>query len=69
MCTISETKVTADKTFVQWAYSITHQGDKNKILSVPFIRPFANVVLEEKIKEIARVLGSEGETPYVELIS
>src|SRR5690606_14876853 len=49
---ISETKVTADKTFVQWAYSITHQGDKNKILSVPFNRPFANDVLEEKLKDL-----------------
>ncbi len=49
---IGETKVTADKTFVQWAYSIQHQGDKNKILSVPFVRPFANDVLEEKVKEL-----------------
>lgn len=49
---IGETKVTADKTFVQWAYSIPHQGDKNKILSVPFVRPFASDVLEEKIKEL-----------------
>lgn len=50
--TIGETKVTADKTFVQWAYAIPHQGDKNKILSVPFVRPFANDVLEEKVKEL-----------------
>ncbi len=50
--TIGETKVTSDKTFVQWAYAITHQGDKNKILSVPFVRPFASDVLEEKVKEL-----------------
>lgn len=49
---IGETKVTADKTFLQWAYSIQHQGDKNKILSVPFVRPFANDVLEEKVTEL-----------------
>lgn len=50
--TTGEIKVTADKTFVQWAYSIPHQGDKNKVLSVPFVRPFANEVLEEKVKEL-----------------
>lgn len=49
---IGETKVTADKTFTQWVYSIPHQGEKNKILSVPFVRPFANDVLEEQVKEL-----------------
>lgn len=50
--TFGETKVTPDKTFVQWAYSITNQGEKNKILSIPFVRPFATDVLEEKVKEL-----------------
>lgn len=50
--TIGETRVTAEKNFVQWAYAIPHQGEKNKILSVPFVRPFANDVLEEKIQEL-----------------
>lgn len=50
--TIGDIKVTADKTFVQWASSIQHQGEKNKILSVPFVRPFANEVLAESVKEL-----------------
>lgn len=58
---IGETKVTADKTFVQWAYSITNQGEKNKILSVPFIRPFADDVLEEKVKELNKYYYSNEE--------
>jgi hypothetical protein len=49
---IGETKVTTDKTFVQWVYDIPHQGEKNKILSVPFVRPFANDVLEDKVNEL-----------------
>jgi|GEM_PF-754159 hypothetical protein len=49
---IGESKVTTDKTFVQWVYAIPHQGEKNKILSVPFVRPFANDVLEDKVKEL-----------------
>lgn len=59
--TIGETKVTADKTFVQWAYSIPHQGDKNKILSVPFVRPFSNDVLEERVKEVHKYYYSNEE--------
>lgn len=58
---IGETKVTADKTFVQWAYAIPHQGDKNKILSVPFVRPFANDVLAEKVKELHKYYYSNEE--------
>lgn len=58
---IGETKVTSDKTFVQWAYAIPHQGDKNKILSVPFVRPFANDVLEEKVKELHKYYYSNVE--------
>ncbi|OWY22356.1 hypothetical protein C7N43_22025 [Sphingobacteriales bacterium UPWRP_1] len=49
---IGETKVTTEKTFAQWVYSISNQGLKNKILSVPFKRPFANDILEEKAKEL-----------------
>ena len=49
---MGETKVTSEKTFTQWAYSIQNQGEKNKILSVPFVRPFANDVLEVKVKEL-----------------
>ena len=49
---MGQTKVTSEKTFTQWAYSIQNQGEKNKILSVPFARPFANDVLEEKVQEL-----------------
>lgn len=63
---IGEAKVTAEKTFVQWAYSIPHQGDKNKILSVPFVRPFANEVLEEKIKELHKYYYTNEEAGITE---
>lgn len=58
---IGQTKVTADKTFTQWAYSIKHQGDLNKILSVPFVRPYANEVLEDKVNELNRYYYSNEE--------
>lgn len=48
---IGDTKVTDDKSFHQWAYSIEKKGDKNKILSV-IKRPFANDVLQEKVMEL-----------------
>lgn len=64
--TIGETKVTPDKTFVQWAYAITHQGDKNKILSVPFIRPFANDVLVEKVNDLHKFYYSNEEAEIIE---
>ena len=58
---IGNTRVTADKTFVQWAYSITNQGEKNKVLSVPFVRPFVDDVLEEKVKELHKYYYSNEE--------
>ena len=58
---IGEIKVTSEKTFAQWAFSIPHQGDKNKVLSVPFVRPFASDLLEEKIKELHRYYYSNNE--------
>lgn len=58
---IGEIKVTSEKTFAQWAYSIPHQGDKNKVLSVPFVRPFANDLLEDKIKELHKYYYSNTE--------
>lgn len=58
---IGEIKVTSEKTFVQWACSIPHQGEKNKVLSVPFVRPFADELLEEKIKELHKYYYSNNE--------
>ena len=48
---IGSIKVTPDKTFYQWAYDITHQGEKNKILSV-IKRPFGNEVLSNQKDEL-----------------
>lgn len=48
---IGDIKVTIDKSFHQWAYSIEKKGDKNKILSV-IKRPFGNDVLQEKVMEL-----------------
>ena len=63
---MGETKVTSDKTFIQWAYSIQNQGEKNKILSVPFVRPFANDVLEEKVKELHKYYYTNEEAGIIE---
>ncbi|HPM11915.1 MAG TPA: hypothetical protein PK734_00315 [Bacteroidales bacterium] len=63
---IGEIKVTSEKTFAQWAFSIPHQGEKNKILSVPFVRPFANDLLEEKIKELHKYYYSNNEADIYE---
>lgn len=64
--TIGETKVSAEKTFAQWAYSIAHQGEKNKILSVPFVRPFANDVLEDKVKELHKFYYNNDDAGIIE---
>lgn len=46
-------KVTTEKTFLQWAYAITHKGEKNKILS--FVkRPFGDEVLAEQKDELSK---------------
>lgn len=45
---LAETKVTVDKTFYQWAHSIDHQGEKNKILSL-IKQPFINDILRGQI--------------------
>ncbi len=45
---LAETKVTVDKTFYQWAHSIDHQGEKNKILSL-IKQPFINDILKGQI--------------------
>lgn len=63
---IGEIKVTKDKTFAQWAYSIPHQGEKNKVLSVPFVRPFTNDLLEEKTKELHKYYYSNKEADISE---
>lgn len=64
--TIGESKVTDDKTFIQWVSSIPNQGEKNKILSVPFVRPFASDVLEEKVKELHRYFYTNNEAGIIE---
>ncbi|MEO6233422.1 MAG: hypothetical protein ABJB11_10090 [Ferruginibacter sp.] len=45
-------QVTPNRTFLEWAYSIAHAGDKNKILSV-VKRPFGNEVLGEKVGDLS----------------
>ncbi len=50
---IRDIKVTSTKTFYEWAYDITHQGDKNKILSV-VKRPFVNDVLAERVDDLSK---------------
>ena len=50
---ISELKVGSNKTFYEWACSIAHQGDKNKILSI-IKKPFVNEVLSENTDELSK---------------
>ena len=45
--------VGSGKTFYEWAYSIPHQGDKNKILSI-IKKPFVNEVLSENTDEVSK---------------
>lgn len=48
---VGELKVGSNKTFYEWAANISHQGDKNKILSI-IKKPFVNEVLSESINEL-----------------
>ena len=50
---IRDLNVTPTLTFYEWAYAITHQGDKNKILSA-VKKPFTNEVLAEKSTELSK---------------
>ena len=50
---IRDIKVTSTKTFLEWAYSIPNQGDKNKILSV-VKRPFVEEVLAEQAGDLTK---------------
>ena len=50
---IRDIKVTSDKTFFEWAYGITNQGDKNKILSL-VKKPFTNEVLTEQLDDLSK---------------
>ncbi|HVX50467.1 MAG TPA: hypothetical protein VHB48_09920 [Chitinophagaceae bacterium] len=51
---IGDIRVSQNMTFTQWVYSIKNQSYKNKILSVPFIRPFADKVLAERLEDLNR---------------
>lgn len=48
---ISELNVTKEKTFYEWVKSISHQGDKDKILSI-IKKPFSKDVLGEIVDEL-----------------
>jgi hypothetical protein len=50
---IRDIKVTSAKTFLEWAYNILNQGDKNKILSV-VKRPFVEEVLAEQAGDLTK---------------
>jgi hypothetical protein len=50
---IRELRVTPTKTFYEWAFAITHQGDKNKILSV-VKKPYTNEVLAEEVGDLSK---------------
>ncbi len=61
---IGSIRVTPDKTFYQWVYAITHQGEKNKILSI-VKRPFGDEILAEQKDELSKYYyqNSEHEIP------
>lgn len=50
---IRDIKVTSNKTFFEWVCGITHQGEKNKILSI-VKRPFAEDALADRVGDISR---------------
>ncbi len=63
---VSSYIVTNGKTFIEWASSIHHQGNKNKVLSVPFVRPYLREVVKEKEKELPKYYYSNEDAGIVE---
>jgi len=63
---LSSFTVLNEKTFIEWADSIQHQGNKNKILSIPFVRPFLREVIKDKEHELPRYYYSNEEAGIIE---
>ncbi|MCT3662020.1 hypothetical protein HZR00_05775 [Elizabethkingia anophelis] len=63
---ISSSIVLNGKTFIEWVSSIPHQGNKNKILSIPFIRPFLREVVKDKESELPKYYYSNENADIVE---